>query len=227
MGVTTELAAVATASFAIGFSGALSPGPLTVFTIREAARHGMRAGPLATLGHGVLELTLVVGLAFGLSHLLDEESIAAASIAVAGGLALVVMGVKLLRSAPSEALLIADMPHHETDPTKSRFGYLAATRIVLGGVVTTIANPYWFIWWATVGAVLTAESLAAGAAGPVAFFAGHILSDLAWLTLVASFVSSGRQRLGTRGYRALLTGCGAFLFALGFVFLGVGGFALA
>ncbi len=230
MGVAAELVAVAGVSFAVGFSGALSPGPLTVLTIREAARHGVRAGPLATLGHGAVELALVVALALGLSQLLDEDSAAAAAISVLGGLVLLAMGVALLRAAPREA------PPTVTPTRVMRAaGGLAAGwslrggagRVALAGALVSLANPYWVIWWATVGAALTAESLSAGAAGPGAFFVGHILSDLVWLTLVASLVGSGRHRLGVRGYRLLLAGCGAFLLALGLLFAGVGGLTLA
>ena len=49
-------------SLFVGFSGALSPGPLLVLDIREAMRLGFRAGPLISLGHALLELLVVVGL---------------------------------------------------------------------------------------------------------------------------------------------------------------------
>ncbi|MDP2949406.1 MAG: LysE family transporter, partial [Chloroflexota bacterium] len=67
------LAAIFATSFAVGFTGALMPGPLTTLTVRETMRRGFWAGPLLALGHGVIELALVVGLALGLSRLLDED----------------------------------------------------------------------------------------------------------------------------------------------------------
>ena len=78
------------------------------------------------------------------------------------------------------------------------------------------------IWWASVGTKLTADSLDAGFAGPVAVFGGHIISDLAWLTLMAWLVHSGRRWFGRRAYRGLLAVCGLFLVGLGAYFVGSG-----
>ena len=50
-------------SFMIALSGALMPGPLLTVTISEATRRGTVAGPLMILGHGILELALVLRLA--------------------------------------------------------------------------------------------------------------------------------------------------------------------
>src|SRR5690606_16807486 len=88
----------------------------------------------------------------------------------------------------------------------------------LGGLVS-VANPYWVIWWATVGTALVVDSLETdGAAGPAAVFVGHILSDLVWLTFVAVVVASGARWLGDRGYRWLLGICAAFLLVIGVTF---------
>ena len=47
-------------SFIIGFSGALTPGPVLSVTIVESSRRGFLAGPLITLGHGLAELGWLV-----------------------------------------------------------------------------------------------------------------------------------------------------------------------
>ena len=89
-------------------------------------------------------------------------------------------------------------------------------------IAVSVANPYWIVWWATVGTKLTVDSLRIGWSGPVAVFLGHIVSDLLWLTFVAALVGSGSRWLGDRAYRGLLGVCAAFLFLLGAMFL-VGG----
>ena len=98
----------------------------------------------------------------------------------------------------------------------------SARRVVLLGILVSVGNPYWVIWWASVGTKLTADSLDAGFAGPVAVFGGHIVSDLAWLTLMAWLVHSGRRWFGRRAYRGLLAVCGVFLVGLGAYFVGSG-----
>ena len=56
------------------------------------------------------------------------------------------------------------------------------------GVVATVANPYWLLWWATIGANFVALARQGGALGLVSFFSGHILADFLWYTLVAFLV---------------------------------------
>jgi threonine/homoserine/homoserine lactone efflux protein len=219
-----ELIALGAVSFGVGFSGAASPGPLTVLVIREAARRGWWAGPMATLGHGVLELGVVVVLALGLAAYVDAESTAAAVIALAGGIILVWLGWRLARSVPSASLA------HTVEVARSGAGRSVVRGATLQGVRTvaplaalvSIANPYWVIWWATVGTKLTVDSLDSGAAGPGAIFIGHILSDLVWLTFVAIVVASGARWLGDRGYRWLLAGCAAFMLGIGAYFAATG-----
>lgn len=228
-----ELLTIGAVAFGVGLSGALSPGPLTVLVMREAPRRGWRAGPLATLGHGVVELVLVFALALGLSAFV-EQGRGTAVIAVVGGTLLVWMGVSLLRSFRRASLgdepqaIAAARPAargHVTNRALARLrpGLGAGAAVVSLAALVSMANPYWVVWWATVGTKLTADSLSAGWAGPAVFFVGHILSDLVWLTAVAALVSSGRRWFGGDGwYRALLAGCGVFLVAIGALFVAGG-----
>ena len=86
-------------------------------------------------------------------------------------------------------------------------------------MAVSVVNPYWLIWWATVGTKLTVDSLRIGWVGPAAVFCGHILSDLLWLSFVAALVGSGSRWLGDRAYRGMLAACAAFLLVLGVLFL--------
>lgn len=86
---------------------------------------------------------------------------------------------------------------------------------VVSGIVGSLSNPYWFIWWATVGLGYLVSSLKYGFPGVAAFFAGHIAADLACYSLLSLAVSEGRRMIGERGYRIMLYGCGLFLIAFG------------
>jgi threonine/homoserine/homoserine lactone efflux protein len=96
---------------------------------------------------------------------------------------------------------------------------------VLAGVLVSLSNPYWTLWWATVGLGYIVLSLKQGTAGLVSFFSGHILSDLAWYSLVAGAVAGGRRFLTPAVYRGILVCCGAFLIFLGgsFIYMGAAG----
>src|SRR3990172_5776081 len=98
------LLAIFGTSFVVSLSGALMPGPLFTLTVRETLRRGFWAGPVVTVGHAVIELALVIGLAVGLKRFLQDEGPATAAIALAGGAFLLWMGYEMLRSAPRQSL---------------------------------------------------------------------------------------------------------------------------
>ena len=136
-------------------------------------------------------------------------------IALVGGAILVYLGIDLVRTLPRAELTPAFV-------TAGGPSAASARRVVLLGILVSVSNPYWVIWWASVGTKLTADSLDAGFAGPGAVFAGHIVSDLAWLTLMAWLVHAGRRWFSNRAYRGLLAVCGVFLVGLGAYFVGSG-----
>ena len=219
-----EWLAVGAVAFAVGLSGALSPGPLTVLAIREGARRGWWAGPFATAGHAVAEAVTIVLLALGLSAYVRNDGPVTTAISLVGGLMLVWMAWRTARSVPTASLAarVAEASTGGSAPASrtSRGPSFEAFRAVAPlGIGVSVANPYWLIWWATVGTKLTVDSLCIGWSGPAAVFLGHILSDLIWLTFVAALVGSGSRWLGDRAYRGLLGVCAAFLLVLGVVFV--------
>ena len=42
---------------------------------------------------------------------------------------------------------------------------MAALGLAASGVAVSVANPFWLLWWATIGAAYVAASLEEGAAG--------------------------------------------------------------
>ena len=211
---------MALVAFFVGLSGALSPGPLTVLAIREGARRGWWAGPFATAGHAVAEGVTIVLLALGLSAYVGENSPVTTVISILGGLALVWMAWGTARSLPRASLSerVADAAAGAVAARRGA-SFEAFRAVAPLGIAVSVANPYWLIWWATVGTKLTVDSLRIGWTGPTAVFLGHILSDLLWLTFVATLVGSGSRWLGDRAYRGLLGVCAAFLLVLGALFL--------
>ena len=91
----------------------------------------------------------------------------------------------------------------------------------VAGMAASISNPYWIIWWATVGAAYVATSAGYGVAGPATFFVGHIAADLAWYSLVSFAIATGTRFFNDRVYRGILYVCG-FLFLFGAYFLRLG-----
>lgn len=214
------LAGLAAGSFVIALSGALMPGPLLVAAVREGARQGHRAGPLLTLGHGVLEAAVVVLVYLGLGQFLKRDGPFAAVALVGGGM-LLAMGLLMLRSARKARAASLTQARDKGAPGRRR---LAAAGAIISGAAVSLANPYWSVWWVTAGLFCITFAATLGWAGLAVFFLGHITADLAWYWLVTWAVSRGRRLLTDRSYRALIAVCGVFLigFAGYFIYRGAG-----
>ncbi|MCL7488060.1 MAG: LysE family translocator [Desulfobulbaceae bacterium] len=195
--MTLALLVIFTSSFVIALSGALMPGPLLTVTISESSRRGASAGPLMILGHGILELVLVLALLAGLAPFFRRDDVFVA-IALAGGAILLWMALAMFRSLPGLRLDL------DTRDEKRQ-------NLVAAGIVFSLANPYWTIWWASIGLGYIMQSVKFGILGVASFFAGHILADLAWYAFVSFGVARGRNYFSDIAYRRLIGGCAAFL----------------
>ncbi len=236
-------------SLAIGFSGAITPGPLFVACVARSARDGFWGGLSTVVGHAVLELLAVVGLSLGLGAVLVRPGVAP-GISLLGGLVLIWMGYGTVRSALRGDMTLAAPEHTGTgapgaDEAAAREtgeraavgkasprklagkarnlgGRAGVAGAIVTGLAATITNPYWIVWWATVGLSYLTMAAPLGAIGAGAFYVGHILSDFCWYAAVALAVAGGRRLLTGRGYKYLLAACGLLLFGLGSVFAGKG-----
>ena len=191
-------------SFIVALSGAAMPGPLLTVTISESPRRGLMTGPLLIAGHAILELALVLALLMGLAPLLKMKPVFIV-IALAGSAVLLWMGIGMLKSLPTMVLTT------DGGETKGR-------NLILSGVLMSIANPYWSIWWATIGLGYILHSMDAGTMGVVAFFTGHIMGDLFWYATISTAVWKGRKLLSDRGYRILIGTCAIFLIVFSCLF---------
>jgi threonine/homoserine/homoserine lactone efflux protein len=90
---------------------------------------------------------------------------------------------------------------------------------VVSGILGSLTNPYWTIWWVTIGLGYLVSALRYGIPGIIAFFSGHISADLLWYSMISYAVSRGQKIMGERGYRYLLSACGIFLIFFGGWFL--------
>ncbi len=199
-------------AFLVGLSGAMMPGPLLTVTIAESARRGFIAGPLIILGHAVLELALILALITGLSVFLSNTTVSS-TIALLGGMFLLYLGFTMSREAVRGNVSLGDINQNEDGTTKK------GLHPVVAGAVISLANPFWSIWWATIGLTYLTISLESGRIGLASFFSGHILADLAWYTLVAAVVAGGRKFISPRVYKYVIVVCGIFLLVLGLYFI--------
>jgi threonine/homoserine/homoserine lactone efflux protein len=206
--ITLSLAGLFISAFIIALSGAMMPGPLLSTTIAESARRGWTAGPLLILGHAILELVLVIGLAAGLLSFIQKPLVTQV-IALLGGAFLLYLGYGMSRQAAAGQIRL-------DAGEKAR---PAGLHPVLAGVLVSISNPYWSIWWATIGLGYLTIGLQQGWLGLAAFFSGHILADLAWYVLIAVLIAQGRRFFSQPVYNFILLACGIFLVGMGVFFI--------
>ena len=207
LGAAHPLLGLLASSFLVGISGALMPGPLLAAVIAGAVATGFWAGPALVLGHGLLELALVLALAQGLGRVLRRPGVTRA-IAAAGGLTLLWLAFGMIQDGLAQRVATG----------AAASGGVFASPVVVGAAVSA-SNPYWWLWWATVGTTYVALALGRGAGGLASFFTGHILSDLTWYSFVALAIAAGRDVLGPRVYNGVVVLAGAFLCVMALVFL--------
>ena len=199
-------------SFVIGLSGAMMPGPVLTATVSEVMKRGFMAGPLIVLGHGVLEIGVLALLVTGLGDWLALP-LTRSLLGYVGGSLLLLMGAHMVCTARRAV---------EAALQKTRSAPPPLHGPVLAGVLTTLSNPYFYVWWATVGLGYAAFALDHGRLGLAAFYSGHILADLAWYSLIALGVASGRRVCPPLVYRLVLIVCGLALIGLGIGFIRFG-----
>jgi len=205
--IVDSLTGIFFASYLIGLSGALMPGPVLTVTISQVTSRGFFAGPLIVLGHGILELALVVAVAFGLGRFLTHGPVIG-TVAVLGGIFLVYLGADMLRNFKGVSFSFQNRTG----------GGKITDHPVMAGILTSLSNPYWTIWWASIGVGYIAISRRLGPVGLASFFVGHILSDLSWYSFVALTLTLGRRIITDRLYQGVVAACGLFLVGFGLYF---------
>ena len=205
----TAALALGVSAFLIGLTGAMSPGPYLTMTITRTITRGPRSAALMLVGHALLEGALLVGFAFGLQAVLAAP-VVHRTLSVVGGGFLVWMAYGLLRGALRGAMIAEGSAEMPAQPQSGS---------VWQGVVVSLSNPYWSLWWATIGVKLAVDGLAIGPIGVVAFFIGHELADVAWYGFVIAATARGRSLLTPTVYRTVIGACAVFLLYLGARFI--------
>ncbi len=177
----------------ISLSGVMAPGPITAVTVSKGTEHP-HSGAMIAIGHGIVEFPLMILIIVGFGQFLEVTWVKVV-IGILGGLFLFKMGIGLLQSIRGTRI---GQSHHRYTPLQA-------------GVVLSIANPYFLVWWATIGAMLITGAYQFGLWGLVAFVVVHWSCDFFWLYFLSSLSFKGGQFFGQRLQKVLFTVCGVFL----------------
>lgn len=198
-----EIAVFLFSAVVISLSGVMAPGSVTAATIAQGAAR-KDAGVLIAVGHGIIEFPLMFGIILGFDAVI-KSSVAQIAIGMVGGAFLLWMGAGMIRDIGKEA--VATNGSRKSGP-------------VLTGLLLSAGNPYFLLWWATIGLKLATDARQLGWVAFVLFTIIHWLCDLAWLGFLGVMSFGGSRILGGRVQRAILAICGAalVLFSIRFIY---------
>ena len=195
-------------AFGTGFTGAVAPGPLLLVCAHQTLSAGFAAGMMTVVGHAALELVLVAAMFAGLARVLRNRQGVFRIVKAGAGAVLVLLGLMMVATAPCATFSITEA---------AREGGMAQPLLL--GAAVSIGNPYFSLWWATVGLGLLGAAARLGRAAVGSFYVGHVLSDFVWFGFVAGSLALGRNViLGPTSYRVLLAASGLFMAGFGFYF---------
>jgi threonine/homoserine/homoserine lactone efflux protein len=230
----TEFFIIFGASFLIGLSGAMMPGPVTTMTINETLKYmkrgrGWLVGTSIATGHAILEISLMFALWFGAS-LFFKIPVVMLAISLVGGIALVsfgMLGLKVTRKSAVEMVALLDtVSDAASNGDGGKYAKLPPLlRPLALGFAMSAASPGWWGWWATIGLGATQLSstlsldVFADVSVFITFYAGHVLTDYVWFTLMSGIVSLGKKKINIKVYTIILVATNLFLVVFGILFI--------
>lgn len=186
----------------ISLTGVLTPGPVFAATVAKSYKDE-RAGLKIALGHGLVEFPLMALIVLSLGYVFTNDYVKL-GIGLVAGVLLVFMGVGMIRSRKTVA--------------EEGLEYVPKNS-VLAGALTTSANPYFLLWWATVGAALITSAQYYGAIVVVIFAVVHWSCDLAWYTFTGFAVFRSRKLWTPVVHEIVFGVCGALMIGFGLYFI--------
>ena len=185
----------------ISFSGVMLPGPMFAVTLAKSYKSPL-AGTQMSLGHAVIEVPLILLIYFGFAQFF-QNSIVQLVLSILGGGMILWLGVSMFRARFEVVQKGKDLPY-------SAF---------VAGIMTSGLNPFFLLWWATIGSLLIMKFLVFGITGLFVFIIVHWLCDLLWLTFVSVTVYKTHALWGKRIQGWLFTACSLLLVGFGTWFL--------
>jgi threonine/homoserine/homoserine lactone efflux protein len=194
-------------SLVIGFTIAATVGPITLLVVRRTIEHGRVYGLASGLGVAAADATYGGIAAFGLTAVTSLLVSGRVLLGIVGGLVIIVIGVRIMRSKPPGAARDVERP-----------GLLGAFASIYA---LTMTNPLTILIFAAVFAGLGFASGSSYADAVLITLGVGLGSVLWWLALTAG-VAWSRERVSTRALLWVNRLSGAALVVFGaFAVIGV------
>jgi threonine/homoserine/homoserine lactone efflux protein len=188
----------------ISASGVMSPGPLFAANITYGLKQGTKAGIKIAIGHSLVELPLVILLGIGILSLEIFPEFKTI-ISILGAITLFVFAFIQIKST---------LKKNEKSETKLKQGP------IITGVLLSALNPFFIIWWLTIGLKLISDAMAIWAfVGILIVFVLHIWMDFVWLGSTAFLISKSKKIISNTNYKIIMLALSAILIYFGITFL--------
>jgi len=185
----------------ISLSGVMMPGPMFAVTLAKSYKSPW-AGAQISLGHAVIEVPLILLIYFGFARFF-ENNIVQMVLSLLGGIMVIWLGVGLLRARADVMEKGKDLPYNA----------------FVAGILMSALNPFFLLWWATIGSMLIMKFFDFGAIGLSTFTVAHWLCDLVWLSFVSVLIYKTRTLWGRRFQQGVFIACGLVLVGFGVWFV--------
>jgi len=185
----------------ISFSGVMMPGPMFAVALAKSYKSPW-AGTQMSLGHAVIEVPIILLIYFGFARFF-ENNMVQFGLSLLGGGMILWLGISMFRARAAVVQGSKDLPY-------SAFA---------AGILTTGLNPFFLLWWATIGSMLIMRFMDFGEIGLPVFIVVHWLCDLVWLSFVSVTVYKTRSLWGLRLQEWLFTACSLLLAGFGIWFM--------
>jgi threonine/homoserine/homoserine lactone efflux protein len=187
----------------ISASGVMAPGPLFVANIASGLQGGGKAGIKMAIGHTIVELPLVILLGIGVfSFGIFPEF--RTLISILGAITLFVFAGIQIKTTLQMKETTFNLKHNT----------------VLTGITLSALNPFFIIWWLSIGFKLIADAMLMWAfAGIFIVFLLHIWMDFVWMYSIADLASKSSKIISNKNYRILMMCLSVMLIYFGISFM--------
>ena len=195
----------------VSTSGVLSPGPLFFINILYGSKYGSFVGLKIASGHAIVEFPLIIALSYGLhsfSYSLYLSDAIFKFIGLSGGIFILLFSILQIIS------ILNDKSINSQAITNNKFNI---KNPILAGFIFTIMNPFFIVWWLTIGSKLISDSIVnfGIVEGIAIIFFSHIWMDYFWLWFTSFMINKGKFIIKEKVYKI-------FVFAIS-VILGIYG----
>jgi threonine/homoserine/homoserine lactone efflux protein len=181
----------------VSASGVLTPGPLFFANLALSKYWGFWTGIKIAIGHTMVELPVIIFYSLPLIAFTYPNTTfnIFKVISVIGGTSLIIFGifyvVKILNQ--NDSLTATIKPSRIENP-------------IIAGILFTGFNPFFYLWWISVGVKLISDSLQllGYPLGIVFLFLVHIWMDYAWLGISSYVTSRGIRIIGSHYHKFVI-----------------------